>query len=100
MSTSQTQFQRKRITDPHPVFTVQHEGDRACNVRIKCQCNQVKHVLVVDRRFIFVGDFEIEMIIILRLDRDIDPLLGGLQARFDFTQRCQVLIHGVAIRLP
>ena len=95
----QSQLERERIADAHAVFAVEHERDRASDVRIERQRDQVEHVAVVLGRLAFGRRVEIQMRVVLLLQRDIDPALGCDQPRFHFIQRGQVLIHPLAVGL-
>ena len=99
MRPSQPQLDGECVTDPHAIFAIQHECDRTRNVGVKGECNQIEHIAIVGTRFPFRCDLQIEVRIILLLQRDIDPLFGGHQPRFNLVQRGQVLVHLFTIRL-
>ena len=91
------ELERERIADAHAVFAVQHECDRAGDVRIERQRDQIEHGAVILRRLSLGRRVEIQMRVILLLERDIDPALGRDQPRFHLVQRGQVLIHPLAV---
>ena len=95
----QAQLERERVADAHAVFAVEHERDRARDVGVERQRDQVEHVAVVLGRLALVRRVEIQMRVVLLLQRDVDPLLGGDQPRLDFVERGQVLIHPLAVGL-
>jgi hypothetical protein len=94
----QTKLQRERVTDAHTVFTVQHERDRARDIRIEHQRDQVEHVAVVFGRIPFVRRIKVQVRVILLLQRNVDPPLGSDQPGFHLVERSQILIHTLAIR--
>ena len=69
----EAQFDRERIADTHAVFAIEHESDRTCNVGVEGEGDQIEHIPVILVRFPFGIGVEIQMRIVLRLDRDIDP---------------------------
>ncbi len=93
----ESQLERERIADAHAIFAVEHERDGASNVGIERQRDQVEHVAVVLGRLSFRRRVEIQMRVVLLLQRDIDPAFGSDQPRFHFIQRRQVLIHPLPV---
>ena len=95
----QSQLQRERVADSHAVFAVEHERHRARDVGIEGQRDQVEHVAIILGRLTLGRRVQIQVRVVLLLQRDVDPTLGGDQSRLHFIERGQVLIHPFPVRL-
>ena len=97
MGTLDAELDGEGVADAHAVLAVEHEGDAAGDVRIKRQRDEVEHGAVILAGVALGMGIELEVRVVLFLERDIDPFLGRDEAFLHFTERGEILIHLFAV---
>ena len=76
----------KGVTYAHTILAVEHEGNAASNICVKGKRNQVEHGTVVFARVAFGMSIEVDVALVLFLQRNVDPLLRSDETFLNFAE--------------
>ena len=98
MGLRQAQLEGEGVADAHAVLAVEHEGHGPRDVGVERQPDQVEHRPVVFGGLALGCRAQVQMRVVLLLQRHVDPAFGSDQPGFHLVQGRQVLVHAFPVR--